>query len=664
MSGRLADLHYRHLHTAKRMPNIAKQFYPEIQGIRAISIIAVILFHFGLHALPGGYIGVDMFFVISGFLITRMITWEIGRGTFSTARFYKNRVVRLLPNLFLMTVASAIISYFVLKPYDFFQYGKSLQFSAIYLTNMVFARQQGYFDMSRDTKPLLHTWSLSIEEQFYLIFPVFLILLYKLKAHRIAVLVLIGLASLWVRFNYIQQHLPTEGFFSFAGRIWEFVAGALTALMSASLREKLANNEALALLCMVLIAASLLFLDESHSALLLVIPCLATAMFIASSQGTRTGRWVSGKFLVFIGGLSYSLYLWHWPLIVWFHNADYQLNRYTRTVILILLTGTLSYLAWKYVEEPCRQNREKFSGRFVAGLTLCFATFCVAVGGYVYAKGGMENRFPNWVKAKNNLAAFDFKAATGIEINYPANCLIGDDPKAILSHCSFGDKHSENRFLVLGDSHTAAWYPAFQAAAEAKHAQGTLVTLPGCPPLFGISSLDGAKDICAQGFDRRISALIAAKVFKKVFLVASWSMYTEGDPNNQPNHFISDAETVSHDSASSKRVIAKHLQETIRRMKENNIEVVIVHSVPVLPRVIQNLPDDFTQPLADFQRQNQFMEDFMRQHPGAVSIDPGSVFCDVQICKTRSNGNILYTDNNHISPAGASLLIGMIAKAL
>ncbi len=168
------------------MPNVAKQFYPEIQGIRAISIIAVILFHFGVRILPGGYIGVDMFFVISGFLITKTIVAEVNRGTFSLVRFYKNRVVRLLPNLFLMIVATVVISYFVLRPYDFFQYAKSLQFSAIYLTNMVFARHQGYFDMSHDVKPLLHTWSLSIEEQFYLIFPIFLMLLYKLKSHRTA----------------------------------------------------------------------------------------------------------------------------------------------------------------------------------------------------------------------------------------------------------------------------------------------------------------------------------------------------------------------------------------------------------------------------------------------------------------------------------------------
>ena len=276
----------------------------------------------------------------------------------------------------------------------------------------------------------------------------------------------------------------------------------------------------------------------------------------------------------------------------------------------------------------------------------------------------MEERFPNWGNAKNNLATFDFKAATGTQINYPANCLIGDDTKSILKNCAFGDSRADNRFLVLGDSHTASWYPAFQAAAEAMHTQGVLVTLPGCPPIFDISNFDGAKNICAEGFNRRIRALIETRAFQKIFLVASWSMYTEGDPNNQPNHFISDAATSSQRAASSKNVIARHLTDTLQLMKAQGSEVIIVHSVPVLPKVIQNLPVDFTQPLAQIRQQNQFMTDFAQQNKNTAFIDPVSLFCDEQNCHTRRNGNILYVDNNHISPAGAALLFKLIEREL
>ena len=648
------------------MLNINKQFYPEIQGIRAISVLAVILFHFQHRLLPGGYIGVDMFFVISGFVITKMITVDISRGSFSVVRFYKNRVIRLLPNLFLMIVASVVISYFVLKPYDFFQYAKSLQFSAIYVTNMVFARQQGYFDMSRDVKPLLHTWSLSIEEQFYLIFPFFLILLYKLKAHRIGLLVLAALASLWIRYNYIQENLPIEGFFSFAGRVWEFVIGALIALMPATLKDKFSNQEWLSLIAVFLIAASLLFLDESvpYSGVLIVIPCIATAIIITCGYGTRTGHWLGSRTLVFIGGLSYSLYLWHWPLMVWFDNMDFDVGQNTKTPTLFAMTAVISFIAWKYVEEPFRRNREMISGRLVAFCLFSFAVFCISVGGYIYAESGMENRFPNWVAIKKNLDSFDFKAATGTEIHYPAACEIGGDPQAVLRKCAFGDINSDNRFLVLGDSHAYAWYPAFQAAAESKHEQGVIVSLPGCPPLFGISSMDGAKNICAEGFDQKIGSLIATKQFRKVFLVAFWSLYSEGD-TNQPNHLISDILTSSHDSATSKMVITRRLQETIRRMTKYGIVVVIVQSVPILPKVIQNLPVNFSQPLALIQQQNKFMADLVTEQFGRVkSIDPTGIFCHENSCVTRIHGDVLYTDNNHISPAGTAQLIKLIESVL
>ncbi|MBU4045414.1 MAG: acyltransferase, partial [Gammaproteobacteria bacterium] len=173
-----------------------QQYSFEIQGLRGISILAVMLFHFGGVPLPGGYAGVDMFFVISGYVITQLIVREHRAGRFTLAGFYKNRVIRLLPNLFAMIVATLVIGYFLLLPFDFSQFGKSLQFTAVYLTNMVFARQQGYFDLSREVKPLLHTWSLSIEEQFYLFFPLLLVMLWRFRYRRWMVFGLLFVCSL------------------------------------------------------------------------------------------------------------------------------------------------------------------------------------------------------------------------------------------------------------------------------------------------------------------------------------------------------------------------------------------------------------------------------------------------------------------------------------
>jgi len=651
------------------IPAKAKSFYPEIQGIRALSILAVICFHLSAGSLPGGYVGVDIFFVVSGFLITRMIVKEIEAGSFSIARFYKNRVVRLLPNLFLMIVASVVISYFVLKPYDFMQYAKSLQFSAIYVTNMVFAKQQGYFDLSREAKPLLHTWSLSIEEQFYLIFPVLLILLYKLRASKALFFFVIALASFWARYWYLDHHQPTQGFFSFFGRAWEFIIGGAVALAPEYLKKSLSGSESMALLGVTLMLLSLVFLDEgiAYSGLLLIIPCMATALVILSSADTITGKILGGKYLVFIGGMSYSLYLWHWPLLAWMSNADYEVGQMTQNLILIVLTALVAWLAWKYVEEPCRRNRDRFSGKSIGVLTSAFAFFCIFFGSYIYTKDGMESRFPNWVKVRNNIEHFDFKEATGVTLEYPSGCDASNDPENILARCTFGRNDSKEKILLIGDSHSFVWYPAFLSAVKKNGYQGVFLSLPGCPPLFGIASYDGAKDICKENFDDKIGYILSNQRFNKVFLVAHWSMYSEGEPEKQPNHFISDAEIRSYDAESSKEVLIRALEKTIKRINENGAQAVIVQSVPVLPKVIQNLPENFTTPLAEYRLQNQFMIDFVSGNQDRFSlssIDPIKVFCPEAVCITRAEGNVLYTDNNHISKAGAAKLIGLVGAAL
>ena len=285
-----------------------QQYSFEIQGLRGISILAVMLFHFGGVHLPGGYAGVDMFFVISGYVITQLIVREHRAGRFTLSGFYKNRVIRLLPNLFAMIVATLVIGYFLLLPFDFSQFGKSLQFTAVYLTNMVFARQQGYFDLSREVKPLLHTWSLSIEEQFYLFFPLLLVMLWRFRYRRWMVFGLLFVCSLAWKVWVIQQD-HVSSFFSFPGRIWEFMIGAMAAQVSDDIRQRFARNEWLSVVAILSILLTFLFLDERipYAGVWVAASCFATAILILSSHGTRVGAVLSGKQLVFAGALSYSL---------------------------------------------------------------------------------------------------------------------------------------------------------------------------------------------------------------------------------------------------------------------------------------------------------------------------------------------------------------------
>lgn len=643
-------------------------FFPAIQGLRAISIVAVILFHFQSNWLVGGYVGVDIFFVISGFLITRMIEHDLGTGSFSIAHFYKNRVVRLLPNLFAMIAATVIIGYLVLRPYDFFQYAKSLQFSSIYLTNMVFAKQQGYFDMSREVKPLLHTWSLSIEEQFYVLFPLLMILLFKFRKCRLLALTVLAIASYAMRWRYAQLELPSEGFFSFFGRVWEFIVGAVIVYLPQAWRNKISQQPSLFWLGLGLVAASLLGLDEGlpYSGLLLLAPCLATALVIIHSESPLATLWLGTRPLVFIGAMSYSLYLWHWPLMVWFHQSDLAIHAGFQNLLLVIATALISYLGWRYIEEPFRRNKYKYSGKTVAVAVAFFGLFCASTGGYIYAQSGLEFRFPNYALVAKNVASFDFKAHTGITLTALPQCSSDAPANAVIKNCAFGDLQATQHFLLLGDSHASSWYPAFDAAAQRENWQGTQVSLPGCPPLLGIQSWDGAKDICRSHFDDRLKALLDAQSFKKVFLVAFWSMYSEGE-SRRPHHFISDVDEVAHDAAASQKVMSKHLKETIRFLNAKGIEVVIVHTVPTLPKRIQDLPNDYQQARADVDVRNHFMKetiDLARAAGSLSTIDAVSVLCTKAVCPTRVNGYVMYSDNNHISPATAAQLIPLVQSAL
>ena len=319
------------------------------------------------------------------------------------------------------------------------------------------------------------------------------------------------------------------------------------------------------------------------------------------------------------------------------------------------------------MEEPFRRNRENFSGKQITAGTFGFALICASTGGYIYANNGLEYRYPNWIQVKNNIAAFDFKNATGLPLVYPTNCQISSDPEASAERCAFGDITSEKLALVLGDSHASAWYPAFMAAFYNTHYRGILASLPGCPPVFGIASFDGAKNICAAGFDENIGKLIATKKFDKVFLVAFWHLYSEGEPGNHPDHFISNANIRSRDAISSKIALHQALRNTINRFKEHNIETIIVRSVPTLPKRIQDLPDDYVLPIAVYQAQQQSMLDYFREQQteqGFKIIDTTGVFCMNGSCATRIQGNVLYDDNNHITQAGASNLFGLIEDAL
>lgn len=648
-------------------------FSREIQGLRAIAVLSVVLFHFGLTGLEGGYLGVDIFFVISGYLIGSIIFQSIDKNQFSIIDFYKNRAVRLFPNLLLMLVVSVIVSWLLLKPYDFFQFGKSLQFSGLYVTNIVFSKQQGYFDISRELKPLLHTWSLSIEEQFYLFLPLFLILIRKISlGKKLLIIGCVVMASFLYKVWLIHT-LPINSFFSFPGRVWELGLGVFLAHLSPAIKEKLRGQSTIASIALVTIFIYLIVLEETvpFAGVISIGCCIASGLLILTSPDTWVGRLLSKPFMVYVGTISYSLYLWHWLVLITFKNSGLQVGSLTEFLLMTIISFGISHLAWKYVESSLRVRRNQFSRAQVFTCIFLFTSLTAAAGGYIYAKNGFPERFPKHTKVSENIKSFNWKDATGFAPTNSNECSMHKNSTIQIDKCIAGSISSSKSVLVIGDSHAASIRTAFDIAGQQSNVKVITAVGPGCPPLLGIKSFNGADDICEKiDFNKNLELLLNSHKFTQVYLVAYWDMYARGSRSNgrllRPTHFISDDSITSNNSETSQARMYTALQRTIQHINQRGVEVVLVQDVPTLPSSIQDLPDQFTQTIIEVKPQSQFIESFLKNQRNSrlKAVDLTKALCHNEICHTYLNGYYLYTDNNHLSPAGSALTIPLIYQSL
>jgi peptidoglycan/LPS O-acetylase OafA/YrhL len=370
----------------------------EIDGLRAIAVIPVILFHAGFEFFKGGFVGVDVFFVISGYLITSILLSEKERGTFSLLKFYERRARRILPALFVMMVVSMFFAWMWLLPRDMKDFSGSLAAVSIFSSNIFFWNASGYFDTTAELKPLLHTWSLAVEEQYYLLFPVFLMATWKLgKKFIVAALLLIFIASLLTAQINVKEY-PAATFYLLPTRAWELVMGALMAFYLFGGKDKELGQftkQLGASVGFLLIVFSAVYFDKNtpFPSFYALVPTVGAALIIlCATPTTFVGRLLGARIFVAVGLLSYSAYLWHQPL---FAFARYRLSPNLDlevVAVLLLLTAICAYLSWRFIEGPFRQARAftpKQVASFSALTPICFLTF-----GFVgYATEGNFSRY-------------------------------------------------------------------------------------------------------------------------------------------------------------------------------------------------------------------------------------------------------------------------------
>ncbi|MGB8365037.1 MAG: acyltransferase family protein [Rhizomicrobium sp.] len=645
-------------------------YRPEIDGLRALAILPVLLFHFHVRAFRGGFVGVDVFFVISGYLITQLIQAERAARRFSITHFYERRVRRIFPALFAMLTVVTIAAAFILFPVDFVRYGKSLLATAAFGSNFEFWRETGYFDVIAEEKPLLHLWSIAVEEQFYLLFPAILLAVGRGSRRRIIATVGAIFAASFAFSVWGVGHAPSATFYLLPGRAWELMLGALLALgavpgiASRTVREILA-------VCGVGAIAFAIFAFSADTAFpgpAALIPCLGAGLVIyGTSGGAMAAATILGtRPMVFVGRISYSLYLWHWPLIVFARYLDFRDPPPAQTALLIALSFGLAILSWAVIEQPFRGTRmhiarpRLFAGG-AAAMGLCAALALLVV---------MSNGLPGRLRP-------DLRAILAEENDHEARIdtcfgLDADDVRAGRL-CRIGFLGGTPSFLLWGDSHADAVLPAVAEVAAREGRTGLFAGGRSCPPLLDVTT---PQPEC-RAFNASVMALAARPDIREVILEARWAKYAEGTTYGyepEGHVVLIDGGRDDMADAGNHAVFARGLERTVKALAGK--KVVIVASVPeigwpvpaVLARQKLAAKARIFPPSADayLDRQKFVLATLarLRRDDGVSVVYPHKVLCRSGSCEVARDGIPLYRDEHHLSVFGARQLTVLFSAAL
>lgn len=464
------------------------KYRPEIDGLRAVAVLTVILFHAGSSLFSGGYVGVDVFFVISGYLITTIILNEKEAGKFTIARFYERRARRILPALSFVMLACLPFAWRWMQPVQLEEFSKSMAAVALFISNIAFWYTSGYFAATAELKPLLHTWSLAVEEQYYLLFPLFIILMWRFgKRMTVTALVALGSASLLLA-QWGSMNDPSANFYLLPTRLWEILIGSLTAFYLLQYPLKEADQSSFfsikqipGMLGLGLILYSILSFDEKtpFPSFYALLPTVGTALIILfAPEKTLTGRILSNKVFVGIGLISYSAYLWHQPLFAFARIRSVEEPDSRLKFALGILTLVLAYLTWKYVETPFR-HKNRFDRKMIFQFAAGISAFFVSLGMVGYLNEGFENRI-----APSGVSYATLNLTERMQFNYGLNeaCTDLNNSERLLDECRTGEKPN---MIVWGDSVAMHLTPGILASRS--DAQIAQMTKGICGPVVGIA---------------------------------------------------------------------------------------------------------------------------------------------------------------------------------
>lgn len=631
------------------------KYRADIDGLRAVAVLSVLVFHIDPSWMPGGFAGVDVFFVISGFLITRIIGEQVEAGRFTLTGFYRNRINRIFPALFAVVAACLLAGLVLLSPQELVLLGKSALATVLGVSNVLYWREYGgYFGAAAHEAPLLHTWSLAVEEQFYVVWPLMLMVLLhpRLRRHAtwtiaLLVVILAGVSELGTR------QFASASYYLLPMRFFELAMGGLASLRVARglplLRPAVAAGMALAGLALV-VGSFWLLRGTAFPGVNAVYPCLGTALVIlAGSQGPNpVSRLLAWRGAVFVGLISYSLYLWHWPVITAF-NYFYIDSGLPRALAITTLSIALAWLSWRYVEQPFRHGREPFRHVFLRRYLAPVAGLALVVGLLVIMRG-LPQRFPAALEA--------MEAAHATQPNLlRARChvpsFLYDTPPD--ASCVLGDRRQPVSGLLFGDSFANHFSAMVDELALASGVALQDYTMNACLPLAGLAP--GAPRSYADKCRRRNDAVYArvdAGQYRYVLLGGEW-------PDAQALPRYLEGELVSE--SDFRAAVAASLRRSLARIVASGATPVVIRRNAAVPhaatcpmrRVMLGLERDCDAPrVAD--PMDALWVELSQEVPALRFIDPNLVLCAQGNCRVMLAGTPLYRDDGHLNDAGSRLL--------
>ena len=673
------------------------KYRKEIDGLRAIAIIPVVLYHAGLDFFSGGFVGVDVFFVISGYLIASIIIKDLDSAEFSIAKFYERRFRRIFPALWVMSLTCFVFGYFYISPSDMQDLSKSLIRTFLFISNIYFYKHSGYFDLAAELKPLIHTWSLSIEEQYYIFFPAILMLLHRHvgKKYIAPIIAFVMVCGLMLS-QYMLASDQLGSYYLIQSRGWELLLGAVIAVQLSHRPEVLHFKkkifaELASILGLFSIFFSAIYFNKQtlFPGLAALVPTLGAALVIIyANEGTLVANLLGRKPFVFVGLISYSLYLWHQPILS-FARITIAAEPSAHTVILLVAAAfIMAYISWRFVESPFRDygrvKKKVFKMLVLTGLIV------VVVLGNWGAVNGLKSRF--------NTLYSNHPQLLGAE--KPINCrLQSHSNKSDYDLCVFGDESSSTTIALWGDSHAAMLISALDEKFKVNHIKGVRVLAKGCDPIPGIQEedflyvLQKKRSECASKYASIYSYL--DKNVKGTIVSIRWTSHLypipgfvdrmlfdnqEGgvEPGKSRRQIVLDSENRIWIDGDLKR---QEIYQFLDFLAQNQKYVVLVYPVPevgwnvpraTLQKLILNDEaniQDVTTSYALYRKRNKFVNEVLDQWNNGLiyRIKPDEVLCghpEKDRCYAQFEGVSYYSDDNHLSYAGSVRLAEKIAAAV